>query len=103
MAPTNEGHGGASLSSSNKGELDLDAILDILGPCTLASPKASGRAKWKPASRPASDYHTFAEASDDGATTSAYGPTDVGKTRTVMGSSEDAGEVGLETAHDLLV
>jgi len=85
MAPTNEGHGGASLSSSNKGELDLDAILDILGPCTLASPKASGRAKWKPASRP------------------AYGPTGAGKTHTMMGSSEDAGEVGLETDHDLLV
>jgi hypothetical protein len=96
MAPTNEGRGGASLSSSNKGELDLDALLDLLGPCTLASPRArSGRAKWKPVSRPASDYHTFAEASDDGASTSAYGPTGVGKTHTMMGSSEDAGEVGL--------
>jgi hypothetical protein len=103
MAPTNEGRGGASLSSSNTGELDLDALLDLLRPCTLASPRAIGLAKWKPASRPASDYHPFAEASDDGATTFAYGPTGVVETQTMMGSSEDAGEVGLETAHDLLV
>jgi len=95
MAPTNEGSGGASLSSSNKGELDLDALLDLLGPYTLASPRASGREKWEPASRPASDYHTFAEASDDGATTFAYGPTGVGKTHTMMGSSENAGGSGI--------
>ena len=95
MAPTNDGRGGASLSSSNKGELDLDALLDPLGPCTLASPRASGREKWEPASRPASDYHTFAEASDDGATTFAYGPTGVGKTHTMMGSSENAGGSGI--------